>query len=125
MLGPQLQSFEHAKDEGLNTSIATVNIKVVGVIGLESPHSAVSADFSKDHEYGLTDVRRTVQIFHHRPKVQPLIMNCAKEWHASHEKIAVICCGPGKMVDDARAAVVAAVRKGFDEIDFHPKMFHW
>ena len=111
MPAPQLQCFEHAKDEGLNTSIATVNSKEVEVTGLESPHSEVSADFSKDHEDGLTDVRRKVQIFHHRPEVQRLIINCAKEWHASHEKLAVICCGPGKMVDDARTAVVAAIRR--------------
>lgn len=61
----------------------------------------------------------------HRPAVHDLILECAEEWQASREKMAVVCCGPGAMVDDARAAILSAVGRGYDEIEFHPEMFNW
>ena len=39
--------------------------------------------------------------------------------------LAVIACGPGQMVDDARLAVVYAMDGGKDDIEFFEESFNW
>lgn len=73
----------------------------------------------------LVEAYRDLKINRNRPAVHDLILGCAEEWQATQDKTAIVCCGPGAMVDDARAAAVSAVSKGYDNIDFHPEMFHW
>ncbi|KAH8690570.1 ferric reductase like transmembrane component-domain-containing protein [Talaromyces proteolyticus] len=60
-----------------------------------------------------------------RPAVQRLVQERAEESHVNEQKMAVICCGPGSMMDDARAGVVCSMVNGFDEIDFFPESFRW
>lgn len=73
----------------------------------------------------MVDATGDVHIHSHRPAVHDLIFECAEEWQARQARMAVICCGPGGMVDDARAAIVAAVSRGYNEIEFRPEMFNW
>ena len=61
----------------------------------------------------------------HRPAIRDLIFECAEEWQATRAKMALVCCGPGAMIDDARATIASAVGRGYDEIEFHPEMFNW
>lgn len=89
-----------------------------------TPPSPEAVDDSKSSDPTSPAVGN-VQILHHRPAVGDLIVECAKEWDATNEKMAVVCCGPGTMVDDARAAVVSAVGDGYDQIEFLPEMFYW
>lgn len=88
-----------------------------------TPPSPEAADDSKSSD-PTSPAAGNVQIFHHRPAVRDLIVECAKEWDATNEKMAVVCCGPGTMVDDARAAVVGAARGGYNQMEFLPEMFH-
>jgi ferredoxin-NADP reductase len=80
---------------------------------------------SKFPVLGDTDSTTKITVVYHRPPVQSLVQRCAEEWLASDRKMAVICCGPGSMTDDARAGVVSSIAKGYDGIDFFPEAFHW
>ena len=124
MPATQLNSQIESKGNEID-SVVPLSSKEVEAIDSGSPVSEISADVNKDSGEHLAGASRIAQIFSHRPRVHDLVMECAEEWHARHEQMAVVCCGPGTMVDDARAAVVAAVGKGYDEINFHPEMFHW
>ncbi|RMZ80480.1 hypothetical protein DV737_g2999, partial [Chaetothyriales sp. CBS 132003] len=41
------------------------------------------------------------------------------------QKMAIVCCGPSRMADDTRAAVVSALAKGYEGITFYPEQFNW
>lgn len=95
------------------------------VIEPESPVPGMSPAFNEGSSKSPTQCAENVHIVKYRPAVHDLILNCAQEWDAKSDKMAVICCGPGSMVDDGREAVVTAVGMGYNEIEFHPEMFNW
>ncbi|RMZ90140.1 hypothetical protein DV736_g2645, partial [Chaetothyriales sp. CBS 134916] len=46
--------------------------------------------------------------------------------HATNgQKMAIVCCGPSRMADNTRAAVVTALTKGYEGITFYPEQFNW
>lgn len=66
-----------------------------------------------------------VHLSHGRPNIHEEIEKAAVDCRAVGEKLAVVACGPGGMSDDARAAVVKMMKKGYADIDFFDKGFTW
>lgn len=68
-----------------------------------------------------------VRVFYQRPE----ILQVVTEAIAKHEsgggvgRLAVVSCGPGRMAEDARAAVVKMLGEGHDALDFFPESFNW
>lgn len=84
-----------------------------------------SVVIEKPHTPCPVDTGLELHMHDYRPALHDLIFECAEEWQASRDRMAVVCSGPGSMVDDARAATVAVIGKGYEEVEFHPEMFHW
>jgi hypothetical protein len=67
-----------------------------------------------------------VRIFYHRPDILQVITEAVAK-HKSDGgagRLAVVSCGPGRMADDARAAVVKMLGKGHGTLDFFPESFN-
>ena len=58
-----------------------------------------------------------------RPDVEAVVLSAAAK-AGKHDSLAVVACGPAKMADDARLAVVHAL-KGGHRIDYFEESFRW
>jgi Ferric reductase NAD binding domain/FAD-binding domain len=65
--------------------------------------------------------------FQHRPRIEDVVSKAVKK-HASDGaggKLAVVSCGPPRMADDTRSAVVMMLGEGYGCVDFYPESFTW
>ncbi|CRG91442.1 hypothetical protein PISL3812_08491 [Talaromyces islandicus] len=95
-----------------------------GFLGTEDIKQAATATSKSDTQYDSDSSTQTILI-QGRPVVQKLVQEISEQWEADEKKIAVVCCGPGSMVDDVRAGVISSMMKGFHKIDWFPESFHW
>lgn len=91
------------------------NSQTSSVTGDDAP-STVPTSFS---------IPSNVTIFKNRPFVHDVVLESAQSGCSGGQKLAVVCCGPGSMADDTRAAVVRALAHGHDGLDFYPESFNW
>lgn len=60
-----------------------------------------------------------------RPDLHQIILEHAREASASKRSTAVVVSGPTKMADEARAAVLDAMHKGYKGVVFREESFSW
>ncbi|KAF2769269.1 hypothetical protein EJ03DRAFT_97819 [Teratosphaeria nubilosa] len=60
-----------------------------------------------------------------RPDIATLIATFADEAEADGTSLAVVCCGPPAMADDAREAVHRALKKGCKRVEYFEESFGW
>lgn len=60
-----------------------------------------------------------------RPDVRALILDAAQEASAASVRLAVLVCGPAVIADQARAAVVAAMKQGCRKIEYFEEAYGW
>ncbi|KAL6856373.1 ferric reductase like transmembrane component domain-containing protein [Trichoderma novae-zelandiae] len=58
-----------------------------------------------------------------RPNIHSIVMSVARG--AQGGNLAVVACGPARMADDSRLAVVDALREGNHHIDYYEESFTW
>jgi NAD(P)H-flavin reductase len=58
-----------------------------------------------------------------RPDIDSIISSAARDTRAGN--MAVVACGPAKMVDDSRLAVVNVLKEGNHNIDYYEESFAW
>jgi predicted ferric reductase len=58
-----------------------------------------------------------------RLKISSVVMSAARD--AQGDNLAVVACGPAKMADDTRLAVVDALNHGSCQIDYYEESFTW
>lgn len=87
-----------------------------GVLSLHLYMSAVN-DFSTN------DLPSKVEQHVGRPNIHSVVMSAARGTQGSN--LAVVACGPAKMADDSRLAVVDALKNGNHNIDYYEESFTW
>lgn len=69
--------------------------------------------------------RSDIQIQDGRPDVTALILDAAEEAVTASVRLAVLVCGPAVIADEARAAVVAAMKRGCRRIEYFEEAYGW
>lgn len=92
-----------------------------GLVGDE--RLAVSAFVTAALEEGRT-VRKGVKVQRGRPDVTKEIEEVAEEV-GFDGGLAVVACGPGKMADDSRRAVVRLLGRGYGKVEYFEESFNW
>ncbi|KAL6814399.1 ferric reductase like transmembrane component domain-containing protein [Trichoderma sp. SZMC 28015] len=87
-----------------------------GMLSLHLYMSAVN-DFSTN------DLPSKVERHVGRPNIHSVVMSAARGAQGSN--LAVVACGPAKMADDSRLAVVDALKNGNHNIDYYEESFTW
>ncbi|KAL7786554.1 ferric reductase like transmembrane component domain-containing protein [Trichoderma afarasin] len=87
-----------------------------GMLSLHLYMSAVN-DFSTN------DLPSKVEQHVGRPNIHSVVMSAARGTQGSN--LAVMACGPAKMADDSRLAVVDALKNGNHNIDYYEESFTW
>ena len=86
--------------------------------------TAVKDRFSEAHSSRISFAELNINFFRYRPSVRDTITKFAENNNDGGNK-AVMTCGPARMTDEARAAVVTMLGRGFDTLDFYPERFSW
>lgn len=73
--------------------------------------------------FGTGDLPSHVQQHVGRPNIHSVVMSAARCARGSN--LAVVACGPAKMADDSRMAVVDALKNGNYPIDYYEESFTW
>ncbi|KAL6788757.1 ferric reductase like transmembrane component domain-containing protein [Trichoderma sp. SZMC 28012] len=87
-----------------------------GMLSLHLYMSAVN-DFSTN------DLPSKVEQHVGRPNIHSVVMSAARGTQGNN--LAVVACGPAKMADDSRLAVVDALKNGNHNIDYYEESFTW
>ncbi|KAL7809447.1 ferric reductase like transmembrane component domain-containing protein [Trichoderma gracile] len=88
--------------------------------GRLSVHLYVS---SQTDASGICELPSQVEQHIGRPNIRAIVMSAASG--ARNGDLAVVACGPARMADDARLAVVGALREGNHHIDYYEESFTW
>ncbi|KAK4082417.1 uncharacterized protein Triagg1_2229 [Trichoderma aggressivum f. europaeum] len=70
-----------------------------------------------------SDLPSTVEQHVGRPNIHSVVMSAARGAQGSN--LAIVACGPAKMADDSRLAVVDALKNGNHNIDYYEESFTW
>ena len=89
---------------------------------LENEKLDLTAYVTRDAE-GKEDERARFRVCHGRPDVYAEVEEAARD--SRDRRLAVVACGPGQMVDDARRAVVNMLGKGYSKIEYFEESFNW
>ncbi|PTB72342.1 hypothetical protein M440DRAFT_1405738 [Trichoderma longibrachiatum ATCC 18648] len=73
--------------------------------------------------FGMDEVPSQVEQHNGRLSICSIVMSAASG--AQGGNLAVVACGPARMADDARLAVVDALREGYHHIDYYEESFTW
>ncbi|KIW75330.1 hypothetical protein Z517_10071 [Fonsecaea pedrosoi CBS 271.37] len=103
--------------------IEEANLKEVG-IGVDKAIDAVDA-YTKKISSPSPDMTEQVKIFPGRPSVRKVIDAEIQAHCFKGVKMAVLCCGPGLLADDARAAVVTCMGHTEGDLEFFAEAFNW
>ncbi|RMD42198.1 hypothetical protein DV735_g2919, partial [Chaetothyriales sp. CBS 134920] len=71
------------------------------------------------------DLPPHVNLMYQRPHINKIVAAEARARSTKGHTLAIVCCGPSRMVDDSRAAVVSAMHTGYEGITFYPEQFDW
>lgn len=88
--------------------------------GILSLHLYMS---SHVNDFSASDLPSTVQQHVGRPNIHSVVMSAARGAQGSN--LAIVACGPAKMADDSRLAVVDALKNGNHNIDYYEESFTW
>ncbi|KAI0004351.1 ferric reductase like transmembrane component [Xylariaceae sp. FL0662B] len=72
----------------------------------------------------LAEELKNICVFHHRPEVQDVVVDSVREF-GGQGSVAVVACGPSKMADDTRKAVVDMLGQGHMSIEYFEESFNW
>ncbi|KAL7941304.1 ferric reductase like transmembrane component domain-containing protein [Trichoderma barbatum] len=73
--------------------------------------------------FGTGDFPHQVEQHVGRPNIHSVVMSAARGAQGSN--LAVVACGPAKMADDSRLAVVDALKDGHHHVDYYEESFTW
>ena len=93
---------------------------------LNNEQVLVDIYLTKESASSLTDLGglpKTVRVHYGRPQVRPEVEDLARNCRG--RSLAVIACGPARMADDARKAVVDALSRGRPAIEYFEESFNW
>ncbi|KAL7907656.1 ferric reductase like transmembrane component domain-containing protein [Trichoderma velutinum] len=88
--------------------------------GILSLHLYMS---SQGNDLGANDLPSKVEQHVGRPNIHSVVMSAAHGSQGSN--LAVVACGPARMADDSRLAVVDALKTGNHNIDYYEESFTW
>ncbi|KAM6479473.1 ferric reductase like transmembrane component-domain-containing protein [Trichoderma sp. SZMC 28011] len=90
---------------------------------LETGMLSLHLYMSSVNDFGANDLPSTVERHVGRPNIHSVVMSAARGSQGSN--LAVVACGPAKMADDSRLAVVDALKNGNHNIDYYEESFTW
>ena len=73
---------------------------------------------------GIAAGRKGVKVQRGRPNVTREVVDAAEEAGLG-AALAVVACGPGRMADDARKAVVGLLGRGYGKVEYFEESFNW
>ncbi|KAH8812330.1 ferric reductase like transmembrane component-domain-containing protein [Xylogone sp. PMI_703] len=92
---------------------------------LENSNLSVEVYLTKsDSVSQLAKEIKEVQFFHGRPHVHGEVEDAVRDFQ-DQGSLAVVACGPAKMADDTRKAVVDMLGRGLQPIEYFEERFHW
>ncbi|KAG6228144.1 hypothetical protein E4U26_001213 [Claviceps purpurea] len=88
---------------------------------------SINVYFSAETLPSSDGVRLPPQIARHyqRPSARHIVTQAAEDCAADRESLAVVACGPARLADDARRAVVEAMDRTCCEIEYFEEKFRW
>ncbi|KAF2103935.1 FRE family ferric-chelate reductase [Rhizodiscina lignyota] len=125
----ELRSALCSEDVHLEFFSTTEGTQSDGTVDVPSiiPTSPVSVD-SVDKQYESSSGREVspMTIHHRRPDIASMILQFARMNDApgTYERTAVLVCGPAGMADDARSAVLKALKQGL-RVDYFEETYGW
>ncbi|UKZ58305.1 hypothetical protein TrVGV298_012173 [Trichoderma virens] len=78
---------------------------------------------SQTNDFAAEDLPSQIEQHVGRPNIHSVVMSAAHS--AQGSELAVVACGPARMADDSRLAVVDALRNGNHHIDYYEESFTW
>lgn len=91
---------------------------------LEEGNLSIELYFSSEIENAaIRSMPREIGRHYRRPNVAKVILDGAEQ--AGDASLAVVACGPARMADDARQAVVEAMNRGYGRIELFEESFRW
>ncbi|KAK2594310.1 hypothetical protein QQS21_007955 [Conoideocrella luteorostrata] len=85
---------------------------------------SVDLYFSAETERNISvEIPSTVSRHYRRPNAREIITAAAES--AGQDSLAVVACGPARMADDARRAVIEAMDRGLCQIEYFEESFRW
>lgn len=92
--------------------------------GLADGTFAIDLYFSAESERNISSsIPPQVSRHHRRPNARNIILAAAE--NAGEESLAVVACGPAKMADDARRAVIDVLEAFPCQIEYFEESFRW
>lgn len=88
---------------------------------------SINIYFSAETPPSSDGVHLPPQIARHyqRPSAWQIVTQAAEDCAAGRESLAVVACGPARLADDARRAVVEAMDRTLCEIEYFEEKFRW
>ncbi|KAL7931355.1 ferric reductase like transmembrane component domain-containing protein [Trichoderma chlorosporum] len=100
--------------------IVTQEAQKALVTGKLSLHLYMSSQMD---DFSMTNLPSQVKQHADRLNIHSVVMSAARG--AQGNNLAVVACGPARMADDARLAVVDALKQGNHHIDYYEESFTW
>ncbi|KAI1078820.1 ferric reductase like transmembrane component [Whalleya microplaca] len=72
----------------------------------------------------LAEVPKNIRVFHDRPRVKDALAEAVSGF-GGRGPFAVVACGPPRMADDTRKAVVDMIGQGHTSIEYFEESFNW
>lgn len=117
--------FDEEDDDDITGGSTRVTLDVYVT---QSKQRVVEDDDEEEREDGQVfgnPLPRGVRVLYGRPDVRGEV-ECAAQGSGVHSKLAVVACGPGRMADEARRAVVDVLgRRGAGDIEYLEESFQW
>jgi predicted ferric reductase len=117
---PTVELHWAVREPGFARHVLAKDAREALTAGRLSVHLYVSSQMDA---FDMGEVSSQVEQHIGRPNIHSIVMSAAVG--AQGGNLAVVACGPARMADDARLAVVDALREGNHHIDYFEESFTW